>query len=104
MKYCGMIGFSNEVETTPGVWTNNTIERKYYGDVISNRRKWVSADKVNDDFSINISISVVADNYIIEHMHLAKYVWYHGCKWKITSIEPQYPRLSLTLGGEYNGE
>lgn len=104
MKYCGMIGFSNDVETVPGVWTNDTIERKYYGDVLSNRRRWATANKVNDDFEINITISVVADSYILEHCHLLKYAWHHGCKWKITSIEPQYPRISLTLGGVYNGE
>lgn len=104
MKYCGMIGFSNERETVPGVWKDDTIERKYYGDVITDRKRWSTADKVNDDITISNVISVVADSYIIEHAHLVKYVRYHGCKWKVTTIEPQYPRLRLTLGGIYNGE
>ena len=25
-------------------------------------------------------------------------------KWKVTSVDVQYPRLILTLGGVYNGE
>ena len=27
-----------------------------------------------------------------------------GAKWKATSVEPQFPRLNITLGGVYNGE
>lgn len=27
-----------------------------------------------------------------------------GAKWKVTSVEVQYPRLILSIGGVYNGE
>jgi hypothetical protein len=33
-----------------------------------------------------------------------RYVEFMGTKWKITNIEVQYPRLTLSIGGEYNGQ
>ena len=31
-----------------------------------------------------------------------RYVEFMGAKWKISSVEVQYPRLILTVGGVYN--
>ena len=36
-KYCGEIGYAIVSETTPGVWTENTVARMYYGDIYKNR-------------------------------------------------------------------
>ena len=33
-----------------------------------------------------------------------RYVEIIGTKWKVTEIEPQYPRFILTTGGVYNGD
>lgn len=33
-KYAGMIGFSSQVETSPGVWSDAPTERMMKGDVI----------------------------------------------------------------------
>jgi hypothetical protein len=33
-----------------------------------------------------------------------RYVTYMGLKWRITNIDPQYPRLILTIGGVWNGQ
>ena len=99
-----MIGFdAGKVETKPGVWKEQIIERKYTGDIIRNTRRLQSTDQLNDDINISNSISIIADPYANQNFHSMRYAEFMGTKWKITNVEVQYPRLTLTLGGEYNG-
>lgn len=102
-KFCGKIGFVESRETSPGVWTEEPIERSYTGDVTRNMRYWNQGQNLNDDFNVSNSISIVADNYLYEHLGIMKYVTWMGTKWKISSIEVQRPRLILSIGGVYNG-
>ena len=37
-KFYGEIGYGETVETSPGVYEDIIVERKYYGDVIRNTR------------------------------------------------------------------
>lgn len=105
MKWYGEIGFGVPVETSPGVWEDEITTRKCYGDVLrSSRRLQPAADKVNDDVNISNSLSVVADPYTRQNIYAARYAEFAGAKWKITDIEVSYPRITLTLGGLYNGE
>lgn len=103
-KWFGKIGYGETVETKPGVWTEQiTEEREYYGDLIRNSRRLQSvADKVNDDINISNQLSIVSDPYANENFHAMRYAEFMGSKWKITDVEVQYPRLTLTLGGVYN--
>lgn len=103
-KFYGAIGYSVTEETKPGVWKENIIERMYYGDLVRNTRRLQSADKLNDNIDVANEISIVADPFANDNFHSMKYVEFMGAKWKITSIEVQYPRLILTVGGVYNGE
>ena len=103
-KFYGAIGYSVTEETTPGVWKENIIERMYYGDLVRNTRRLQSADKLNDNIDVANEISIVADPFANDNFHSMKYVEFMGAKWKITSVEVQYPRLILTVGGVYNGE
>lgn len=104
-KYYGNVGFAGEtVETKPGVWIESIIERPYYGDEVRNTRKLQPSDGVNDNINIAINLSIVADPYAVENMYMMRYATYKGAKWKITDVEPQHPRLLLTLGGLYNGK
>ena len=103
-KWYGAIGFAETTETVPGVWTEQIIDRNYYGDLIRNTRRLQSADKVNDDINISNELSIVSDPYAINNFHSMRYAEFMGTKWKITNIEVRYPRLILTLGGLYNGE
>lgn len=103
-KFYGKIGYAESVETSPGVWTDKVTERTYYGDIIRNTRKLQSSDNVNDDINIANDISIVADPYAIDNFHLIKYATYMGTNWKVTSVEVQFPRLILTIGGIYNVE
>jgi hypothetical protein len=103
-KFYGVVGYATTEETAPGVWTETVVERSYYGDLIRNTRKLQTASQVNDDINVSNEISIVADPYANENFHFMKYAEFMGTKWKITSVEVQYPRLILTIGGVYNGQ
>ena len=103
-KFYGAIGYAETVETSPGVWTDEIIERLASGDEIRPNSTWTSnPDSTNDDLKINKKISIVADPYALSHYSSIKYVEFMGAKWKVTNVEPNRPRLILTLGGLYNG-
>ena len=103
-KFYGKIGYANTVETKPGVYEEQIVERSYYGDLIRNSRRLQSADQVNDDINISNEISIVADPYATNNFHTMRYAVFMGAKWKISNVEVSYPRLILTLGGVYNGQ
>ncbi len=103
-KWFGKIGYANSQETRPGVWELSIEEREYYGDTVRNVRRLENASKVNDDIAVAVDISIVADPFAYNNFHTMKYVEYMGSKWKVSSVDPQYPRLVLSLGGLYNGE
>lgn len=103
-KFYGKIGYVETAETTPGVWTEQITELEYYGDFMRNTRNLSTSDKVNDSVRISNQISIVADPYAYENFHSMRYVEYMGAKWKVESVEVQYPRLILSMGGLYNGE
>lgn len=102
-KYYGAVGYATSVEVRPGIWKDEIIERKYYGDVIRNNRRLESGEQVNDDINISNEISILADPYANENFHLIKYVEFMGTKWKVSNITVQFPRLILSVGGVYNG-
>lgn len=102
-RFCGKIGFAETVETEPGLWEEKITERMLYGDLIRNNRRLQNSNSVNDDINISNELSVIADPYAINHFHAMRYAEIMGTKWKITSVDVQYPRLILSLGGVYNG-
>ena len=101
-KWHGMIGFVITEETRPTIFEDVSKELPYYGDVIYNRLKVGSTDKVVDDITVNNKISVVADPFLRQHFDAIRYVTLLSSKWKVTEVEVAYPRLILTLGGVYN--
>lgn len=103
-KFYGAIGYAVTEETAPGVWEERITERMYYGELVRNTRKLQSADQLNDNINVANEISILADPFAYENFHSMKYVGFSGAKWKVTSIEVQYPRLILTVGGVHNGE
>lgn len=103
MKWFGVIGYAKTVETTPGVWEEQITERKYFGDVTRNARRLQTTDQVNDNVDISNEISVVSDPYALQNFHAIRYAEWMGTKWKISNVDVQYPRLTLSLGGVWNG-
>ena len=103
-KFSGVIGFVKDVEESPGVWISDAIiERKYYGDIIRNNRRFQSSDKLNDNLTLSNKIKVLADDYMRRNMSNARYVVINSIKWKVTDIEYSYPSLIITIGEVYNG-
>lgn len=105
-KWYGVIGYNAEsVETAPGVWKPQIVERPYFGDIIRNSRILQSnPNGTNDNINITNQISVVADPYAYQNFHSMLYVEFMGAMWKVTNVDAtQHPRLVLTLGGLYNG-
>lgn len=102
-KWHGLVGYIKPVETSPGVYSSETTERNYYGDITRNSRGWSApSEGTNDNLTLNNQISIIADSFATSNSGYMKYVEIMGAKWKITNIEIQYPRLVLTIGGLYN--
>jgi hypothetical protein len=104
MKFYGVVGYGEQKKFPGGVYRDELVEYKYYGDVIKNTRRLVEGEKVNDDLAVQNSISIVADAYANEHFFAIRYVEWMGSLWKVAEVTVERPRLVLRLGGIYNGE
>lgn len=101
MRYYGKIGYFDTVETKPGLFEQKLIFRTYKGDVLRNTKR-NQLNSVNDDITISNSISIVADPYARDHFFQIKCVEWQGALWEVTSVDVQFPRLILELGGVYH--
>lgn len=103
-KFYGVVGYTETIETRPGVWEPKVTERSYYGDVLKNTRRLQSGESVNDNIVVANNISIVADAYALQHFYSISYIEWMGAKWKVSEVDAlNMPRLILTLGGLYNG-
>lgn len=87
-----------------GVYDEVITPRNYYAEIVKNIRNTTSDDKVNSDILLNNTFSIIADPYASENYFAMRYVKFRGCKWKVSGIDVQYPRLVINVGGIYNGE
>lgn len=104
MRYYGRIGYAVNVETSPGVWTDQITERTYGGDVNRRNLKWQNGEHLNNNLDVSNVISIVADPYAIANLGKMKYITWMNSKWEIQSVEYVHPRINITIGGVYNGE
>lgn len=103
-KFFGKIGFMNQVETSPGIWDEVIVEKKCYGDLVRDNRRFQNRTQLNDDITITNSFSIVADKEAYTYFHNIQYVEYNGVKWKAESVDATNPpRLVIDVGGVYNG-
>lgn len=102
-KYYGSIGYAESVETRPSVFVEKIIERKYSGDVLRNTRRLYEKDQPNSKVMISNTISILADPYARENFHNIRYIEFMGSKWMVESVDVNYPRLTLAIGGVYHG-
>lgn len=100
-KFYGVLGFCHANETSPGVWKRDAIERNYYGEYVRGYNQWDQGEKVNPDLKVERTLSVIADDMIVDDFFALTYVIDGGRKWKITKVDFAPPRLTITLGGEY---
>ena len=110
-RYFGKVGYAISAERMTdddpprhtGIYEDQIVEREYYGEVIKNTSRWNRSEYLNDNLTVNTSISILADEFAYQNFSRIKYVEWMGVKWKVESITPEHPRLTLNLGGEYNG-
>lgn len=104
MKYSGNIGFwIDDVEIRPGVFKSEMVEKPYTGDIIKSYQHWTGAEHINQNLTLNNKISIIADLYLNQHISSIKYVTYMGTKWRVSSLEINYPRVVIEMGEVYNG-
>lgn len=104
MKYYGKIGFGfANVETAPGVFDTEIVEKTYRGDVLRNSKRFEASEYRNDDLNVSNEFSIVADAFAYQNFQSIRYITYMGAKWKVNNVEVRHPRLILTVGGVYNG-
>lgn len=102
-KWFGKIGLVQTVETEPSIFEEKVTEHDCYGELLKNTRRVQTSDKVNDDLTIANTLSILADPTLYKHFDSIKYAEIMGARWKVTEVQIDYPRLTLTLGGLYNG-
>lgn len=98
------IGFVETVETSRGVFTEQENERYYDAEVLRLSKQYENSGYLNDDLNVNNEYSILADPYALEHFHAMRYIELWKQTWKIRSVQVEYPRLKLTIGGVYNGK
>jgi len=103
-KWYGRIGFIETKETVPGVWNDEVEERHYYGDIVRVSKSWMpTQESTNDNIQISNQIKIIADPYAYNHFHTMKYIEFYGAFWCIKDVSPEFPRLTISIGGVYNG-
>ena len=107
-KFYGVVGYTDTIETDPtnhpGVFREVVLdERSYYGDILSNNKRFDKGEHLNDDLNLRNEVSILADPFAFEHFSKLRYISFGGSTWKITDVKLAYPRITLTIGGLYNG-
>ena len=101
-KWFGKIGFEGQTVETASVFTEEMVEREYYGDVLEWGRQLQAGDGVNDNVTFQNRLSIVADPFAHENFGSMRYAEFGSVKWKVADVKVQYPRLILTFGGIYH--
>ena len=101
-KYYGSIGYAETSEVEPGIFKEEIVVRDYYGDILRNNRRLEDSNEINDDINITNRISIVSDPYAVDNFWKIRYATFMGQKWKVKTVDVEFPRLILTLGGLYN--
>lgn len=104
-KFSGTVGFVQYVDVNgDGVYKEVRTEKHYRGDVIRLSSRHENSEGVNDNFTINNEIQIIADPFAYQNFQYMRYVNYLGANWEITSATVGRPRITLQIGGVYNGE
>lgn len=101
-KYFGKIGIGQTKDVGHSVYDMVIEERDVYGDFLQTPKSQVTAAGINDDISISNRISIYQNSFVMNNIHEIKYITYAGAKWKVSTVELNYPRIILTTGGLYN--
>lgn len=101
MKFYGVIGFADNIETAPGIWEEVITERHYKGDLLRSRRNY-GVQNINGSITVGNQLSIVSDPYLDTNFTKIRYVEFNGNKWTVEGVDVERPRLLLSFGGLYN--
>ena len=101
-KFHGTIGYAFNTKTSPGIYTEEIVEKECTGDWNKHRVRVKTSDSVNDGFTLVNTLSMLANPFAIANLFNIRYVVYKGIKWKVSDVEEQFPRIILTIGDRYN--
>lgn len=101
-RFCGIVAFNTEVNKGSGITEQEVVEKKYYGELLQYRQSISNGPGINDNVNLSNKISILVDTFAMKNFPSILYVELNGAKWKVSSVEPEYPRLILTTGGVYN--
>jgi hypothetical protein len=102
-KFSGNVGYGIQTETVPGVWEDVITEFPYFGDVLRNTGRNQQGQQVNNNITVDNSISIVADAFANANYSNMRYIVWNGIKWAITSVQVLPPRLIISMGDVYDG-
>lgn len=105
MKFYGVIGFAEaNLEVAPDTFRDGIVEKRYTGDLLRASRKFSPSENQNDEITLSNRISILADTYARQNWDCIKYAVWNGRRLKVTNVDIDYPRITLELGGVYNGK
>lgn len=102
-RWSGVVGYALEEETSPGIWSEKIIEKKYYGDIIKDNRSLVNNNQINESVKLNNSIRITSSKFMLDNVSKMRYITFMNSKWNISSVDIQYPHITIYMGGVYNG-
>lgn len=104
-KFCGKVGYVITKQEPEGssIWETDDREITYRGDIVRSTARWKSSEDRNDNVVVNDSISIIADSFADRNWQYIRYVVLDGVKMEVTSVQKARPRLTLSIGGVYNG-
>lgn len=102
-RWYGAVGYGLTFEVKKGVWKEQIIERKYYGDMNRVASSSQPGEGLNDNIQLKNDVSIIADAYALQNFALMKYITIMGVRWKVRSVDVQRPRLNISIGDVYNG-
>lgn len=104
MKYFGRIAFSSVEETSPGIFVETPVIRRYRGNVTTNAHRYSMGSDPNGKVQSGQILSIVGDEYAFAHPFDIRWAEFGGEKWLVVYTDIRRPRLYLTLGARYNDE
>lgn len=102
-RFSGNVGFGVSTLTAPGVWEKTITVRPYKGDVVRNGNSIRVDEEIEGVIDASKTVSIRADKYAIQHSDEIRFVEWGEDFWEVVSTELISPRLTLILGGTYNG-
>ena len=100
-KYVGKIGYCTVLPnaTHDTTYEENFIEEPCTGEIHRIKSNFNNGSSVNSDVKITMEISFLADGFARLHFDDIRYITYMGKRWRVESVDPSWPRMTLSIGG-----